>query len=272
VSDLNEAATPVTPRREAQEVNVLLRRWHSGRDRRARDELVRRFLPLARKLALRYVRSSEPLEDLVQVATLGLLAAIDRFDPARGTAFSSFAVPTILGELKRHFRDHCWYVHVPRGEQELALKVQRAEQELVTRLGRSPTIDQLAELLELSAEEVCDALEVSASYRPVSLDAPVGDGDGQPTTLSEAVGDVDDRYGLIDTTLSLSSAFAKLTAREQLLLEMRFGDGMTQREIGMQIGLSQMQVSRLLRQVLVRLRALSSPTIASVPPPAAASR
>src|SRR5438874_8621120 len=136
----------------------LFTRWQKSRDQRAREELVNRFLPLARNLARRYSGAREPFDDLMQVASLGLVKAIDRFDPERGTAFSSFAVPTILGELKRYFRDLGWAVHVPRGAQEQALKVEEAQQLLTARTGRPPSVPDLAEYLELSIEEVLDAL------------------------------------------------------------------------------------------------------------------
>src|SRR5204863_10137482 len=150
----------------------LFDRWQNHGDRTARDELVTRFLTLARKLARRYAGAREPFEDLLQVASLGLVKAVDRFDAERGTAFASFAVPTILGELKRYFRDLGWSVHVPRGAQEMALKVEEAQHRLSSRSGRSPTVQELAEYLELSIEEVLDALETSRAHHASSLDAP----------------------------------------------------------------------------------------------------
>jgi RNA polymerase sigma-B factor len=238
---------------------ALFARWQLDHDHGARDELVRRFLPLARKLALRYVRASEPLDDLVQVATLGLLGAIDRFDPERGKSFSSFAVPTILGELRRHFRDHCRALHVPRAEQELALRVSAAEQELTARIGRSPTIEQLAELLELSIEAVCEGLEVNHANTRVSLDAPAGgDPADSDVSLGDTLGSIDDGYGLVETSSELAWALRQLPQREQYLLSLRFGQQLTQREIGQRIGVSQMQVSRLLRRALQRLWELSA--------------
>src|ERR1700729_1451348 len=150
----------------------LFTRWQQHGDRSARDELVTRFLPLARKLARRYAGAREPFEDLLQVASLGLVKAVDRFDADRGTAFSSFAVPTILGELKRYFRDLGWAVHVPRGAQELAMKVEEAQHRLNSKTGRSPTVQQLAEYLELSIEDVLEALETSRAHHASSLDAP----------------------------------------------------------------------------------------------------
>src|SRR5437764_3392215 len=166
----------------------LFRRWRKRRDRQARDQLIERFLPLARKLAHRYHGAHEPHEDLLQVASRGRVKAVDRFEPDRGTAFSSFAVPTILGELKRYFRDLGWSVHVPRGAQERALKVEEAEQKLTTQHGRPPTVPELAEYLELSIEDVLDALETAAAHHSTSLDAPRDDGDGESGTLADAFG------------------------------------------------------------------------------------
>src|SRR5437764_3125519 len=150
--------------------NELFVRWQKDGDQRAREELVDRFLPLARKLARRYAGAREPFEDLMQVASLGLVKAVDRFDAERGTAFSSFAVPTILGELKRYFRDLGWSVHVPRGAQEMALKVEEAQQRLTTRTGRPPSVNELAEFLEMSIEDVLDALETAGAHHSASLD------------------------------------------------------------------------------------------------------
>src|SRR5512140_2841708 len=157
----------------------LFVRWQQHGDRGAREELVQRFLPLARKLARRYAGAREPFDDLVQVASLGLVKAVDRFDVSRGTAFSSFAVPTILGELKRYFRDLGWSVHVPRGAQEQALKVEDAQQTLTSRTGRPPTVEELAQYLELSVEDVLDALETAGAHHSTSLDAPRDDIDGE---------------------------------------------------------------------------------------------
>jgi RNA polymerase sigma-B factor len=165
---------------------VLFVRWQQDGDQQARDELVQRFLPLARKLARRYSGAREPFDDLLQVASLGLVKAIDRFDLSRGTAFSSFAVPTILGELKRYFRDLGWAVHVPRGAQERAVKVEEAQQQLSARTNRAPTVPELAEYLELSIEDVLDALETARAHHASSLDAPYDDGEGESGTMVPA--------------------------------------------------------------------------------------
>src|SRR5205807_3936264 len=150
----------------------LFDRWYRARDVRARDALIERFLPLARKLARRYAGSNEPYDDLVQVASLGLVKAVERFDPTRGFAFTSFAVPTIVGELKRYFRDSAWALHVDRSAQELARKIADARREVSLRRGRSPTVPELAEYLEISEEQVLDGLQTNEAYDTVSLDAP----------------------------------------------------------------------------------------------------
>ena len=235
----------------------LFVRWQRGHEAGARDELVERFLPLARKLARRYAGAREPFEDLMQVASFGLLKAIDRFDAGRGIAFSSFAVPTIVGELKRYFRDLGWSAHVPRGAQELALKVQEAAERLTTRSGRSPSVNELAEYMELSIEQVTDALEAGAAHHSTSLDAPRDDADGHAATLAEAFGGEDGRFELIDASVTITSAVRQLTERERRVLLMRFFEDRTQSEIADQIGVSQMQISRILRRALARLGELT---------------
>src|SRR3989440_7734518 len=191
----------------------LFVRWHRDGDQRAREELVERFLPLARNLARRYAGAREPFDDLLQVASLGLVKAIDRFDTERGAAFSSFAVPTILGELKRYFRDLGWSVHVPRGAQEQALKVQEAQEKLTSRHGRPPSVPELAEYLELSVEDVLEALETAAAHHSTSLDAPREDGDEESGTLVDVFGEVDGRFELVEDTVTISGAARQLPAR-----------------------------------------------------------
>jgi RNA polymerase sigma-B factor len=237
------------------ELAELFRRWHEDGDRFARDELINRHLPLARGLARRYARTPEPFEDLVQVASLGLVKAVDRFDPSRGAAFTSFAVPTILGELKRHFRDKGRSVHLPRGLQELVLKVQEADEKLARRTGRSPTVVEIAEHLRLDTEAVLEALEAIAANQSISLDAPVDVGiEEGASTRHELLGADDQGYAAVDVYVSLASAFEKLGERERQLLDLRFGQQLTQREIASRIGVSQMQVSRMLRRITEQLR------------------
>jgi RNA polymerase sigma-B factor len=235
----------------------LFDRWHREGDRRARDELIERFLPLARKLARRYQPSSEPVDDLTQVASLGLVKAVERFDPTRGFAFTSFAVPTIVGELKRYFRDSGWALHVDRSAQELARRVADAQQQISGRTGRAPTVGDLAQFLEISEEEVLDGLQTAEAYDAVSLDAPAqGDDDGAATRL-EAIGDEDDRLGLVDVQATIFAAARRLPRRERQILFLRFNEDLTQTEIAARVGVSQMQVSRLLRKSLHRLRELT---------------
>jgi RNA polymerase sigma-B factor len=243
--------TLAIPRTDSGELFV---RWQQHHDQRAREELIDRFLPLARKLARRYAGPREPFEDLMQVASLGLVKAVDRFDTGRGTAFSSFAVPTILGELKRYFRDLGWSVHVPRGAQELALKVEEAQQQLTTRTGRPPSVPDLAQYLEMSIEDVLNALETASAHHSTSLDAPRDDGEDESGSLADAFGQEDDRFELVDARVTIATAARQLSARERRVLVLRFVEDMTQTQIAEQIGVSQMQVSRILRRALARLR------------------
>jgi RNA polymerase sigma-B factor len=228
-----------------------------GGDRSARDELVTRFLPLARKLARRYAGSREPFEDLPQVASLGLVKAVDRFDAERGTAFSSFAVPTILGELKRHFRDLGWSVHVPRGAQETALKVEEAQQQLTSKTGRPPSVQQLAEYLEMGIEDVLDALETAGAHHSASLDAPREDADGNTGSYVDAFGREDEGFELVEASATIAASAHRLSPRERHVLALRFAQDMTQTEIAEEVGVSQMQVSRILRGALARLREMT---------------
>jgi RNA polymerase sigma-B factor len=239
------------------EVEVLFDRWQNGKDRSARDELVERFLPLARKLARRYSGAREPFEDLLQVASLGLVKAVDRFDSSRGTAFSSFAVPTILGELKRYFRDLGWAVHVPRGAQERAVKVEEAQQTLSARSGHAPTVTEIAEYLEFSIEDVLDALETSRAHHAASLDAPYDDGEGESGTVVDAFGEEDPDLRLAADRLTVGVAARQLSDRERWVLELRFVHDLTQTQIAERIGVSQMQVSRILRRSIAQLSELT---------------
>ena len=231
----------------------LLVRYHNDGDLRAREELVERFLPLARELALRYAYTEEPLDDLVQVASLGLIKAIDRFEPGRGTKFTSYAAPTILGELKRHFRDKGWALHVPRGLQERAIAVGRAREELSKRLGRSPTVREVAKALRCSTEEVLEASEAAACYEAASLDAPVAPDDGESAALVDLLGDEDTAYQLVESRDAIANTWNALPGVERQVLELRFAQDLTQREIGERVGYSQMHVSRLVRRALDRL-------------------
>jgi RNA polymerase sigma-B factor len=238
----------------------LFRRLRQTGDPRARDELVRRYLRLARRLAARYANPYESLEDLEQVASIGLLGAIDRFDPDRGVAFTSFAVPTIVGELKRHFRGTGWSAHVPRRAQELALRVDTAIREISARTGEAPAVDELASHLKLSTDDVVTGLDAGMAHYSVSLDAPAPatGGDAEPEPLVSRLGSVDESYDLTETTLTLSAALRRLPDLERQALTLRLSGDLKQTEIAERMGCSQMQVSRLLRRGAVRLRELTA--------------
>jgi len=251
------AATPRTSViTDATNERQLFARHKQG-DPAAQEALVRRFMPLARSLARRYDRSSEPFDDLLQVASLGLLKALDRFDPGLGHPFASFAVPTILGEMRRHFRDAGWSVHVPRGSQELALKVRDAQERLANERGRAPTANQLAEYLELGIEDVLDALQAIQAYQALSLDAPRPGATDEAMSYGDSMGQEDERYELVELDATISAVLSQVPPRERLILKMRFVEDLTQTEIAAQVGISQMQVSRLLRRSLDQLRALT---------------
>jgi RNA polymerase sigma-B factor len=257
---VNATRGRVMPLRDSQvDAHALLTRWREHADVSARDALAERFMPLARKLALRYA-GHEPLEDLVQVAAVGLLGAIDRFDPDRGGSFTAFAIPTILGEIKRHFRDTGWAVHVPRGAQEMALQVNRAVQEIPARPGRPPGVQELAEYLDVSTEDVWVGLSAGTAHFAASLDAPTGDADtDEPRTLIDTLPDTEAGYGLVETTAALRVSLTRLPYLERQALSMRMSGNLKQTEIGAQLGCSQMQVSRLLRRATTRLRTATDP-------------
>src|SRR3954454_10596725 len=246
--------TPGTGRNGFGTTGRLLERAHAG-DQAARAALVERFLPLARQLARRYQRGGELLDDLNQVASLGLLKAIDRFDPQRATAFSSFAVPTILGELKRHFRDKGWSVRVPRDLQELAVKLEPTSEQLLRELGRAPTLAEVAQRLDTTVELVLEAREAAAAYRAVSLDRPRdGDDDEGADALGHSVGIDDPGFGVAEDAATVEQLMRVLSDREREVLRLRFVEDLTQAEIGARVGVSQMHVSRILRQAIARLR------------------
>jgi RNA polymerase sigma-B factor len=238
----------------------LLVVYHEDRDQAAREELVRRFLPFARKLALRYVHSREPLDDLVQVACVGLLNAIERFEPGRGKKFTSFAAPTIVGELKRHFRDKGWTVHVPRDLQERALAVSRHTERLSARLGRAPTLDELADALDSTIEQVMEAIDAAHNYHPASLDAPITHDGEDRCALAETLGGEDIGFELAEHRQALATSWATLSDVEREVLGLRLVEELTQREISQRIGCSQMHVSRLLRRSMIQLGAEPAPS------------
>jgi len=220
------------------------------RDGALRDELITAHLGLAQHLARRFANRGEPLDDLIQVASIGVMKSVDRFDPDRGVEFSTFAARTILGELKRHFRDKGWAVRAPRRIQELYLEIGHATGELAQKLGRPPTMAELAEATGSTVEAVIEATEAGSGYRTASLDAPSRVERGG----SDAIGEEDTAFDDVDNRGLLSPAFTSLPAREQTILRLRFVDGLTQSEIATRIGVSQMHVSRLLTASLRKLR------------------
>jgi len=247
----------------------LFRRLADDRDPVDRDLVVERFLPLARSIAARYQRTSEPFDDVFQVACLGLVKAVDRYDVSRGGAFSSFAIPTIAGEIKRYYRDRTWSVHVPRDLQERALAVDRVRGNLEAELGRSPTATDIAERLEITEEDVVEALQARHAQGATSLEAPTGDREA-----GAAIGDLmpshEDGFARVETAADLEALARALKPRERLIVRLRFERDLTQREIGEIVGLSQMQVSRILRHALVQLReqgdrGSTAPTSAAAP-------
>ena len=238
--------------KERDELRRKFYEYAVSRDRTLRDELVTAHMGLAEYLARRFTNRGEPLDDLVQVAALGLLKAVDRFDPERGLEFSTYATPTIVGELKRHFRDKGWAVRVPRRVQELHLRLGSVVSQLSQELGRSPTIGEIAQAATVSEEEVLEAIEAGHAYRFTSLDAPSGNDDEM--SLSAELGSED--QGLIDSEhrVTLSPLIAQFPPRERMILHLRFFEGLTQSEIAGRLGISQMHVSRLLARALAQLR------------------
>lgn len=236
------------------EGDELLALYHRTGDRRVRDRAVECYLPLARRLAARYHRRQEPFEDLVQVACLGLVKAVERYDPSRGTRFSSYAVPTISGELRRHFRGTAWNLHVPRGVQENALRVRDASARLTHRLGRAPRVSELTAETGLDAEAISEALHARAVQATASLDQAVsGTAEEGDATLGELIGTEDDGFELAERHADVGPLLRSLPARERTVLFLRFARDMTQSEIAERIGCSQMQVSRILRRTLTQL-------------------
>jgi RNA polymerase sigma-B factor len=242
-------SSPFDRRAEEQ----LLVRYHRHSDLNAREELTRRLMPLARDLAGRYANSGEPLEDLTQVAYLGLLKAIDRYDVDRGTGFVAYAVPTIRGELKRHFRDKGWALHVPRDLQERALAVRRCRSALEARLGRSPTVREVAAELQCNSEQVLEATLASNHYSVASLDAPPARDDDEASALGELIGSQDETYVAVEDREVIAGNWKDLSELERRVVRLRLVDELPQREIGRRVGFSQMHISRVLRRALERL-------------------
>jgi RNA polymerase sigma-B factor len=235
----------------------LWRRLKRQRDQRAREELVKLYMPMARRMAGRYAGVVEPYDDLVQVASLGLLNAIDRFDVDHGTPFVGFAKPTIMGELKRYFRDKVWTVRVPRAMHDRMAAIETATEELTEELSRPPSPKQIADRLNIDTDDVLEALEAKENRRPLALDRPIIGADGEETSAPEWLGEVDGAYELVEDRLAVETALPSLDEREREVLQLRFVEDLPQSQIAARIGCSQMHVSRLLRGTLDRLREAS---------------
>lgn len=235
--------------------DTLLADYRQTRDPAQRRRLVELYLPYVRSLAARYARRGEPMDDLVQVGSIGLLKAIDRFDPARGVPFEAFASPTITGEIRRHFRDRGWAISVPRSLQELSARVVAQRERLTNDLGRSPTVAELAEAVEAPLEQVLECLQARDAYRPASLDVPAGgSGDDSAATVGELMGSRDADLTRAERRITLDEALSHLAPRDRTVVYLRFWEDLTQREIADRVGVSQMQVSRILRRSMDILR------------------
>jgi RNA polymerase sigma-B factor len=228
----------------------LLRRYHRHGDTFARDQLAEEMLPLARALAGRYAGRGEPMDDLVQVACVGIMKAIEGFDLDRDVRFSSYATPTVLGEIKRHFRDRTWAMRVPRGLQELQLEVAKKRDELTGKLGRSPTVQELADAVDAPFEEVLATIQSVGARRTRSLDEPMG----EDMTLADSIGGRDVELERSEMRVLLDDAMLVLSHRDREVLRLRFEEDLTQTEISARIGVSQMQISRIIRQSIAKLR------------------
>ena len=246
------------------DTDELLQRNHDTPDGELQEELLRRFEPLARSLARRYHAADEPSEDLVQVAAIGLLSAIRKFDPGRGFAFTSYATPTILGELKRYFRDTGWALHVPRGVKERALELSAEAEQLSLRLGRSPSVGELAGALGISEEQTLDAIEAYHGRYATPLDEPPQE-DERPGPPAQTLGSEDEQLELTEYLAVIAAGVDALSDAQRMALFLRFARDMTQAEIAARLGMSQMQVSRLLRGAIDRLRAAADEPMGGSP-------
>jgi RNA polymerase sigma-B factor len=234
------------------ETRELLRAYHERGDQLARERLIEQHLPLVRALARRYAGRSEQLDDLVQVGSIGLIKAIDRFDLDRGVELTTYAIPTIIGELKRHFRDKGWSVHVPRRLKELSLQLNQLVEELGGKLGRSPSVAELAEAAEAEEEEVIEALDIGHAYSALSLSS--GLGESEELDPLGSIGVVEDGYETSEDRALLRPGFEALDPRERQIMHLRFFGGLTQSQIAQEVGISQMHVSRLIRRSLEKMR------------------
>lgn len=239
---------------DKEKTRELFRRFKEEGDMDAREKLVMSHLNLVRFIANKFKNRGEPIDDLIQVGYLGLLKAIDRFDPSRGLEFTTFATPTIMGEIKRHFRDKGWSVRVPRRLQELSAKVNQATDTLTSQLQRSPTIAEIADYLDATVDEVLEAMESSSAYSSVSLEAPSGADDDDTPSVIDRYATEDSDLAFTDDRIIIEEALASFSPRERDVIEMRFLKGMTQIEIAERLGISQVQVSRLLRRTLKKIQ------------------
>jgi len=231
----------------------LLRRYHEHGDIGARQELIERHVDFVRRLAHRYARRGEQLDDLTQVGCVGLIKAIDRYDGGFGASLTTYAAPNILGEIKRHFRDRGWSVRVPREIQELNVRLTKVVDELTTKLGRSPKVEELAQATGTTTEQVLEALESSSAYSALSLsEGPDPDDEGGGTM--ETLGEEDEHFERSEQRITLATGIQRLPSRERTILHLRFFEGLTQSEIAERVGISQMHVSRLIRNSLDRMR------------------
>ena len=233
---------------------ALLRRYHEDGDLAARDQLIERYMSLVRSLARRYAYRGEQLDDLVQIGSIGLIKAIDRFDVDRGVELTTYATPNIIGEIKRHFRDKGWSVRVPRGLQELNVKLSKLIEEQTIELGRSPTIPELAKVAGVDEELVVEAIESGRAYSTVSLSTGGGQDDEGELDPLESLGAEEPQYEVSEDRAMLAPGFRALNERERLIIHLRFFKGLTQSQIAQQVGISQMHVSRLIRRALERIR------------------
>jgi RNA polymerase sigma-B factor len=236
------------------EEHELFHRYRRHREPAVRNALVERYMPLARHLARRYPSGGER-EDVVQVASLALVKAVDRFDPDRGAAFTSFATPTILGEIKRYFRDYGWSVRVPRELQDLSLRIEKVSAELTATFGRAPTPAELAERVDVEVEHVLEALASDTAHRPVALDRPAREGEDEPQRPLAAV--EEQGFASVEDAVAVDSLLDRLSERERLVVKLRFREDLLQREIADRVGMSQMHVSRLLSKAMADMRELA---------------
>ena len=238
----------------AENDKVLLRRYHEQGDLQAREQLIEQYMSLVRSLARRYSYRGEQFDDLVQIGSIGLIKAIDRFALSRSVELTTYATPNIIGEIKRHFRDRGWAVRVPRGLQELNVKLSKLVEQLTVQLGRSPTIPELAKAAGVEEEEVLEALESGRAYTALSLSQGGGQEDGEELDPLETLGEIEHEYEVSENRAVLAPGFRVLDERERAILHLRFFEGLTQSQIAQQVGISQMHVSRLIRRALEKIR------------------